>query len=97
MSREVHVGLVWLARLGYAARGIVYVVVAYFAVRAALGAGRAVGTEEAALELLSRPQGAVLLWIVAIGLTAHAVWRVAQASADTDGHGKDAKGLTVRV
>lgn len=97
MSQEVHRGLVWLARLGYAARGVVYVVVAYFAIRAAMGAGRAVGTEEATLELLSQPQGTVLLWIVAIGLLAHALWRFAQAGVDTDNHGSDGKGLVIRA
>lgn len=96
MSKEVHGGLVWLARLGYAARGVVYLVVAYFAIRAALGAGRTVGTQEAALEILSQPQGQILLWIVAIGLLAHGLWRFAQAGADTDGHGTDAKGIVVR-
>jgi hypothetical protein len=97
MSQEVRGGLVWLARLGYAARGVVYVVVAYFAIRAALGAGQTVGTQEATLEILSQPQGAVLLWIVAIGLLAHSLWRFAQAAADIDGHGTDAKGIAVRA
>ncbi len=41
---DVTRGVVWLARSGYAARGVVYVIVGFFALMAALGAGDTVDT-----------------------------------------------------
>lgn len=89
-------GVVWLARSGYAARGLVYVIVAFFAAAAAMGSGDTVDTKGAVQQLLGRPFGAVLLWLVVIGLLAHVAWRFTQGIGDTDRHGKDAKGLLIR-
>jgi hypothetical protein len=86
-----------LARTGYAARGVVYLVIGYFAVRAALGSSEAKGTEAALVSILGQPFGNVLLWIVASGMAAFCVWRLVQAVRDTDDHGTDAKGLAVRA
>lgn len=93
---QVTRGVVWLARSGYAARGLVYGIVAFFAALAALGAARTVDTKGAIEELLTQPFGAVLLWLVAIGLFAHVAWRLTQGLGDTDRHGDDAKGLLIR-
>ncbi len=70
--------------------------VAFFAALAALGAARTVDTKGAIEELLTQPFGAVLLWLVAIGLFAHVAWRLTQGLGDTDRHGDDAKGLLIR-
>ena len=58
---QVTRGVVWLARSGYAARGLVYSIVAFFAALAALGAARTVDTKGAIEELLTQPFGAVLV------------------------------------
>ena len=47
-------------------RGLVYVIVGFFAVMAALGSGDAVDTRGAVQQLLGQP-GAVLLWLVVAG------------------------------
>jgi len=94
---DVTRGVVWLARSGYAARGVVYVIVGFFALMAALGAGDTVDTRGAVQQLLGQPFGAVLLWLVVIGLLAHVAWRLTQGIGDTDRHGRDAKGLLVRA
>lgn len=90
-------GVVWLARSGYAARGVVYVIVGFFAVMAALGSGETVDTRGAVQQLLGQPFGAILLWLVVIGLLAHVAWRLTQGIGDTDRHGHDAKGLLIRT
>ncbi|KJS74846.1 MAG: membrane protein [Pseudomonas sp. BICA1-14] len=90
-------GVVWLARSGYAARGAVYVIVGFFAVMAALGSGETVDTRGAVQQLLGEPFGAILLWLVVIGLLAHVAWRLTQGIGDTDRHGHDAKGLLIRT
>ncbi|MCW3150037.1 DUF1206 domain-containing protein [Stutzerimonas stutzeri] len=89
-------GVIWLARSGYAARGVVYAIVAFIAVLAALGAARSVDTKGAIQQLLAQPFGAGLLWLIVIGLLAHVAWRFTQGIRDTDRHGSDAKGLLIR-
>jgi hypothetical protein len=86
----------WLARLGYGARGVVYLLVGWFAMVAAVGAGQPTDTKGALREILLQPFGKVLLAIVALGLVGHAVWRVAQGWLDLDRHGENAMGLAVR-
>lgn len=90
-------GMVLLARSGYAARGIVYLIIAFFAVRAARGAGSNVSTKGAVEQILAEPYGQALMWGVAIGLFGYSVWRLIQAIADTDNHGSDVKGVVVRL
>ena len=86
-----------LARSGYAARGVVYLIVGGLAVLAALGrGGRTTDTEGALTTILGQPLGTVLLAIVALGLIGYAIWRVVQAIADVDHHGTDPKGLAIR-
>ena len=89
--------LALLARSGYAARGVVYLIVGGLAVLAAFGqGGQTTDTKGALTTLLTQPFGKVLLAIVAGGLIGYALWRVVQALADVDHHGTDPKGLAIR-
>lgn len=86
-----------LARLGYAAKGVVYVVVGVLALRMAVGAGgRAGGTRDALREVVAGPFGRVMLGLIAAGLCGYVLWRFVQAFTDADRKGSDAKGLAVR-
>jgi Domain of Unknown Function (DUF1206) len=94
---DISRGVTMLARSGYAARGVVYLIVGYFAVLAAFGSGGGTTDTKGALtSLLGEPYGQVLLGIIAVGLFGYALWRLIQSLGDTDGHGTDAKGLAVR-
>lgn len=85
----------WLARFGYAARGVVYAFVGFLALRAAFGeGGRTTGTEGAVQEIAQQSQ--VLLGFVAFGLFGYALWRFVQAVLDPENKGDDAKGLAER-
>jgi hypothetical protein len=90
-------GIEVLARSGYAARGVVYLIIGAFAVLAALGSSEVRGTEGALQSILAQPFGRVLLWVVGLGLAAFCVWRFVQAVRDTDSHGNAAKGLAIRA
>jgi hypothetical protein len=86
-----------LARAGFAARGLVYLIVGFFALLAAFGRSEVKGTEVALASLLSQPFGKALLGFAIVGLLGFGLWRFIQASQDADDHGSDAKGLAVRV
>lgn len=87
-----------LARLGYAARGVVYVIVGGLAVLGALGKGGGTTDTKGALStLLAQPFGSVLLAIVAFGLLCFGLWRLAQAVLDVDRLGTDWKAIARRI
>lgn len=87
-----------IARWGYAARGIVYLLVGGLAALAALGQGGETTDSRGALErLMFAPWGDVLLGVISLGLVGYAIWRCTQAIKDTDHHGADAKGLAIRT
>jgi hypothetical protein len=89
--------IAWLARGGYAARGVVYLIVGWLAMLAALGGGgRTTDSEGALITILQQPFGDVMLALVALGLAGYVIWRLVQAIADPDGHGTDAKALAIR-
>ncbi|MFN2431870.1 MAG: DUF1206 domain-containing protein [Gemmatimonadota bacterium] len=86
-----------LARFGYAAKGVVYVLVGGLAALGALRAGgRTTGARGALTTLLDEPLGSLALWIVAVGLFGYVLWRFVQAFKDPDRHGTDLKGLGLR-
>ncbi|MCL7945423.1 DUF1206 domain-containing protein [Marinobacter sp. ATCH36] len=87
-----------LARAGYGARGIVYLLVGGLAAMAAFGqGGQTTGSRGALLRLLHAPLGDVLLGVMVIGLLGFALWRSVQAAKDTDHHGTSAKGVLIRA
>ncbi len=86
------------ARLGYAAKGIVYLIIGALAVELAAGRGGATTDQRGALRTIyEQPFGKFLLVVVAIGLIAFALWSFIQALFDTEGKGKDAKGILGRI
>lgn len=98
-ARQAAPWVVGLARAGYAAHGVVYLVVALLAMRAARGGGSPGGTEEAMREVERQPGGDWMLWLLAIGLAGFALWRFVQAALDPEGKGAEdpAKGAAHRV
>jgi Domain of Unknown Function (DUF1206) len=91
-------GLELLARLGYAARGAVSLLVGVLALLAAFGRGGGATGSKGALEtLLLQPLGDVLLAAVALGLFGFAVWRGLQSLLDADGLGGAPKAVVVRA
>ena len=83
------------ARCGWFARGIVYCVLAYIALTS-------VGASDASPQAVFRsvrdmPGGTVMLILLAIGLALYGAYRFYGAALDSEGKGKDAKGIAIRV
>ncbi len=86
-----------LGRIGYAAKGAVYLIVGVLAAQAAIGAGGATTDPKGALGwIVSTPHGRFLLGAMAIGLLGYAIWSFVQAGLDTENEGTNAKGLLAR-
>ncbi|WP_342109602.1 DUF1206 domain-containing protein [Methylobacterium sp. SI9] len=86
-----------VARFGYGARGVVYLVVGGLALLAALGhGGRAGDSKDALRTVLAGPFGAAIVGLIALGLAGFALWRLVEAVTDADRRGTGIKGLAVR-
>jgi hypothetical protein len=73
-------GLENLARVGLLAYGVVHLLVAWLALQLAWGGGGQSADQSGAIATLARqPFGKPLLWIIAIGLVALALWQAAEA------------------
>lgn len=92
-------GIKLLARFGFAAKGVVYVLLGLLALLAATGqqGGQTADKKQAVQTLQGLPGGPVLLGLVAFGLLGYIVWRFTQAVRDTEGKGSGAQGLGRRL
>jgi hypothetical protein len=90
----------WLGRIGLSAQGTIYILVALLALQVAVDGRDSAGppNKQGALQLVKdQPLGTWLLALLGIGFAAYALWRMAQAFADREGKGDDAKGLATRA
>mgnify|MGYP002779410130 CR=1 FL=1 len=76
-----------LARFGYAAKGVVYIVVGYLAFEASRGDGEATDSGGALQTIVSQPFGKALLWLIATGLVGYTVWRFVAAGLNPERKG----------
>ena len=96
--REVAGWVPPLARLGYAAKGVVYALVGWIALRAAMQAGEPEGSSGALAALTDERGGKAMLVLIAVGLLCHVLWRLVQAVMDPEHHGPtDAKRWAMRA
>jgi hypothetical protein len=69
----------YAARAGFAISGVLHVLVAYIIAGIAFGVGGNADQSGALATLARQTGGAVLLWVVAVGLVALGLWRIAEA------------------
>ncbi len=87
-----------LARVGIAAKAIVYLTIGSLATAAALELGGIITGVEGFLRLvLDQPMGRALLGLLAFGFAAYTLWLFAQAVVDPDGNGTSLGGILNRL
>lgn len=97
-GREVIDWVVWLGRFGFAAKGLVYIIIGVLAVQVAIGSGgETTGPSGALGTIANQAFGQILLIVVAVGLFGYALWRLIQAWVDPENEGADAKGVVKRI
>jgi hypothetical protein len=70
----------WLARVGLAARGLMYVLVGVIAVQIAVNGSHQQADRTGAVRLVARtPFGSVILWLLVIGFAGMTLWRLSEA------------------
>lgn len=86
-----------LTRIGYGARGLIYITMGLLAVDVALGKGGALASPQGAIAAIGKqPGGLILLWAVLLGLVSYALWGIVRAVYDPLHKGHDTKGLLAR-
>jgi hypothetical protein len=88
--------IVWAARLGYAVRGVVYLLLGYLALSATGQDEARRGTTGALEYIRAIPGGTGILTIAAFGLIGYALYKLIAALYDTEHLGADLKGLGKR-
>jgi hypothetical protein len=99
--REVKPWVEKLARLGFVAKGVLYMTIGALATAAALKVDNApqgtMGQRGAMGALLQAPAGRALLVAIAVGLFGYAIWRFIEAARDPLYHRGGAQGVAKRV
>ncbi|MBB3660929.1 hypothetical protein FHX15_006201 [Rhizobium sp. BK650] len=86
----------FLAKSGYMARGIVFLLVGGLALFSGVAGGKP-ETKSALSTLLEQPFGRIWVGLIGLGLLGFVAWRLAQSLADSDGHGSGGKAIMIRI
>jgi hypothetical protein len=86
-----------LARLGYAAKALLYATIGILIMQGALGRGGGTTDTSGAMAAIGRaPLGKTMLALSALGLVGYAIWRMIAGVTDAEHRGRDLKGLVLR-
>jgi EamA domain-containing membrane protein RarD len=86
-----------LARLGYAVKGIIYIMMGFLAFRGALGKSSTPADQFGAIAAFGKlPHAQIFLWVILIGLVSYSLWGLIRAFLDPFHKGSDMKGLLAR-
>ncbi|MDP9421925.1 MAG: DUF1206 domain-containing protein [Pseudomonadota bacterium] len=89
---DVSARLTTLTRVGFAARGLVYIIIAVLVIRA----GRA-EDPSGALQYLAEDGGELFMMLIAAGFVAYGIWRLSDAIFNVERHQPDGTGLRERL
>jgi hypothetical protein len=86
-----------MARLGFAARGLVYILIGWLAFDASRTGAEPSDNQGALGSLAETALGRVVLGICAVGFAGYAIWRFTEAAMDPEGRSQSAKGRLERA
>lgn len=94
----LHELLEWVARIGYGARGFVYLSAGTIILLSAVDlVGDAVGIKGSLERIALQPLGRVWMFLMGLGLSAFVLWRLLQSVFDADHEGTSRHGLSTRM
>jgi hypothetical protein len=85
-----------LARIGYVVLGVVHIVIGVIAISIVTGGGGEADQGGAMERIRETPFGLLLLWLIAIGLFALAIWQIAEAFLERDPDSKKKWGHRIK-
>lgn len=85
-----------IARIGYVVLGIVHIVIGVLAISITSGGGQNADQGGAMEQIRQAPLGVLVLWVIALGLAALAVWQIAEAVVERDSDAKKKWGHRVK-
>ena len=87
------------ARLGFVARGVIYVVIGILALQIAFGdnSGENANRQGALQAIADKPVGVALLVVLAVGLAGYAIWRFSEAVWGLDAESDAKKRMVKRL
>ena len=87
-----------LYRIGYIGKGLVYLIIGYFAFQLAIGSGGDnLGSKGAIAQVSQLPAGSILLGLLALCLAGYSLWKFVQSLIDVENKGTDAKAIIARI
>lgn len=97
-AKEVAPWIEVFARVGFAAKGVLYVTMSALAASAALGMGGKSNpdSKQAMQKLFEAPFGRLLVAVIALGLVGYGVWRIIEGITDPQNRGHGPKGIVQR-
>ncbi|MBU3161223.1 DUF1206 domain-containing protein [Clostridium frigoris] len=88
----------FMARVGFATRGLIFSVMGILALLIAFGSGGKTTDQQGAIAMIGKqPEGKVLLWIVLIGLICYSSWGLIQVVINPFNKENDTKGISARL
>ena len=88
----------FMARVGFATRGLRFFVMGILALLLAFGSGGKTTDQQGAIAMIGKqPEGKVLLWLVLIGLICYSSWGLIQVVINPFNKENDTKGISARL
>lgn len=88
----------WAGRIGHVAKAVSYAAIAVLALQVAFGDRAEPEDRQGVLrELTTQSFGQTVLWVLAVGFGAYALWQFVRAFLDRSRDGRDAEGLAKRA